>query len=253
MAQLFLEEVSALKVRIKFSKTGALKFIGHLDVMRYFQKAFRRAEVDIAYSKGYSPHQLISFAAPLGIGLTSVGEYMDAEFNTTDSSEIMIQRINEVMADGITILEFLQLDDKTKNAMASVALADYIVSLRNGYYNRDSFYNEIEDFKQQQEILIVKKTKKSEKEIDIKPMIKEITQEADTAFLKVLTGSAMNLKPETVMEAYCNFKGVEYNKLAFMVHRTETYMLKNPDQPDCYVPLSWAGKSIQSEEICQGN
>ena len=73
-------EVSALKVRIKFTKTGSLKFIGHLDVMRYFQKAFRRAEVDVAYSKGFSPHQLLSFAAPLGIGLTSEGEYLDAEF-----------------------------------------------------------------------------------------------------------------------------------------------------------------------------
>lgn len=222
-----------------------LKFIGHLDMMRYFQKAFRRAEVDIAYSKGYSPHQLISFAAPLGIGVTSEGEYMDAEFNTTDSSEVMIKRINEVMADGLTILEFLQLEDKSKNSMASVALADYNVSLREGHYDGTSFFDQIEEFNKQQEISIVKKTKKSEKEIDIKPMIKEIRLEHDTVFLKVLTGSAMNLKPETVMDAYCKFKGVEYSKLAFMVHRTETYMLENADQPESYVPLSFAGTPIQ--------
>ena len=68
-----------MKLRIKFSKHGVLKFIGHLDVMRYFQKAIRRAGIDICYSSGFSPHQVMSFAAPLGVGLESNGEYMDIE------------------------------------------------------------------------------------------------------------------------------------------------------------------------------
>ena len=62
-----------MKIRIKFSKQGAMKFIGHLDTMRYFQKAMRRADVDIRYSEGFSPHQIMSFAAPLGVGLTGSG------------------------------------------------------------------------------------------------------------------------------------------------------------------------------------
>ena len=66
-----------MKVRMRFSKSGTMKFIGHLDVMRYFQKAFRRAGLDMLYSQGYSPHPLLSFAQPLGIGLTSDGEYLD--------------------------------------------------------------------------------------------------------------------------------------------------------------------------------
>ena len=60
-----------MKVRIKFAKKGTMKFIGHLDIMRYFQKAIRRAGIDIAYSEGFSPHQIMSFAAPLGVGLES--------------------------------------------------------------------------------------------------------------------------------------------------------------------------------------
>ena len=71
-----------MRVRVKFSKSGAMKFIGHLDVMRYFQKAMRRAEIDIAYSEGMSPHMIMSFAQPLGVGLTSDGEYMDVEVRT---------------------------------------------------------------------------------------------------------------------------------------------------------------------------
>ena len=68
-----------MKVRIKFAKSGAMRFIGHLDVMRFFQKAIRRAGIDVAYSEGFSPHQIMSFAAPLGVGLSSNGEYLDLE------------------------------------------------------------------------------------------------------------------------------------------------------------------------------
>ena len=66
-----------MKIRVKFTKEGDLKFIGHLDVMRFFQKVLRRAEVVICYSAGFSPHQIMSFSAPLSLGLTSEGEYMD--------------------------------------------------------------------------------------------------------------------------------------------------------------------------------
>ena len=55
-----------MKLRIKFKKYGPVRFIGHLDVMRFFQKANRRAELDVAYTGGFSPHQIMSFAAPLG-------------------------------------------------------------------------------------------------------------------------------------------------------------------------------------------
>ena len=65
-----------MKTRMRFVKCGSMKFIGHLDCMRFFQKAIRRAKLDVAYSKGYSPHQLMSFASPLGVGVTSDGEYI---------------------------------------------------------------------------------------------------------------------------------------------------------------------------------
>ena len=86
-----------MKVRIKFRKQGNMKFIGHLDIMRYFQKVMRRADVDIRYSEGFSPHQIMSFAAPLGVGLTSNGEYMDIEVLSTDDSKTMVRRMNETM------------------------------------------------------------------------------------------------------------------------------------------------------------
>ena len=80
-----------------------MKFIGHLDVMRYFQKAIRRSGIDVSYSQGFNPHQLISFAAPLGVGLTSAGEYMDMQVETSFSSAEAMKRLNDNIIDAICI------------------------------------------------------------------------------------------------------------------------------------------------------
>ena len=90
-----------MKARIKFRKYGALRFIGHLDVMRFFQKVMRRAEIPIAFTGGYSPHMIMSFASPLGIGLTSDGEYFDIELTEAIDSKTAVKRMNEVSIEGI--------------------------------------------------------------------------------------------------------------------------------------------------------
>ena len=112
-----------MKARIKWSKTGVLKFIGHLDVQRYFHKAMMRAELPVSFSKGMSPHQIMSFAAPLGIGMTSEGEYVDISFDWCYSGQEMLDRMNAVMNEGISVLEFKQIDEKEKNCMAVTAAA----------------------------------------------------------------------------------------------------------------------------------
>ena len=82
-----------MKIRVRFSKQGQMKFIGHLDMVRYFQKVMRRGEIDVAYSEGFSPHQKMSFAAPLSVGVLSKGEYFDMEVNSTLSTKEAIERI----------------------------------------------------------------------------------------------------------------------------------------------------------------
>lgn len=237
------EEESAMKVRIKFKKVGSLKFIGHLDVMRYFQKAFRRAEVDVAYSKGFSPHQLLSFASPLGIGLTSEGEYLDAEFESVDTSEEMVRKINQVMVEELCILEFKELPEKAENAMASVAGADYAVSIKEGYYKNHPFFEKLEEFVNKETILVMKKTKKSEKEVDIRPMIYQLEQRGNTIFMRLATGSVANLKPETVMMALCQACNVDYEPFGIQIHRLETYMW-NPENEGELIPLGAIGMEI---------
>lgn len=234
-----------MKIRMKFSKNGPLRFVGHLDVMRYFQKVFRRAEVDIAYSQGYSPHQIISFAAPLGLGVTSDGEYLDAEFHSAESSAKMLEIINAQMNEGIELLEFKLLPDKCKNAMSSVAGADYRIHFRDGYYDEQLFLDKVEAFIGQESIVIVKKTKKSEKEVDIRPMIYDMSVIDGHIHMQLATGSVNNLKPDLVMEAFCRYLSLAYEKFAFQVHRLETYL----DNDGVLMPLGSAGEDIMAP-IC---
>lgn len=255
-----------MKVRIKFQKFGSMKFIGHLDVMRYFQKAFRRANVDNEYSQGFSPHQIMSFAAPLGVGLTSDAEYLDVQLHSSDNAEVMIERMNQVMSEGFRVTGWHFLKEREENqraitAMSLVASADYLVSLKDGYEinesirSRSQFQKEFEKFLSQSEVVVNKKTKNSEKPVDIKPMItlvafdqeeyenqlkdkvtpstlKRIERPSSVAdcyenniilYLQVETGSAANLKPELVMEAFYDYLGLSYNKFAWQVHRLEVY------------------------------
>ena len=191
-----------MKVRIKFRKQGNMKFIGHLDIMRYFQKVMRRADVDIRYSEGFSPHQIMSFAAPLGVGLTSNGEYMDIEVLSTDDSKTMVRRMNETMVEGMEVVSYRQLDDSSKNAMSIVAAADYTLTFRPGKEpeDLDGFFQKLEAFYHQDQILITKPTKKGERQVDLKPLIYQMYRTGDAVFMQVSTGSSNNIKPELVME-----------------------------------------------------
>ena len=82
-----------MKARIKFRKYGVMKFIGHLDIMRFFQKVMRRADIPIAFTGGYSPHMIMSFANPLGVGLTSDGEYFDIELTEPIDFDAAVERM----------------------------------------------------------------------------------------------------------------------------------------------------------------
>ncbi|QNM05786.1 DUF2344 domain-containing protein [Qiania dongpingensis] len=235
-----------MKIRIKFSKTGVMKFIGHLDVMRYFQKVNRRAGVDIAYSGGFSPHQIMSFASPLGLGLTSEGEYLDMEVNSTEDSRTMKDRMNREMAEGMEILSYRRLPDTAKPAMSIVAAADYMVSSKEGYEEVlwDGWKTSFVSFCSQESILIWKKTKKSEKQVDIRPMIYEWRVEESDIFLQLAAGSAENLKPELFLEAFFQYAGREFCPYAFSIHRLELYADMGEDEQRLLVPLEEMGEEI---------
>ena len=212
-----------MKARIKFRKYGVMKFIGHLDVMRFFQKVMRRADIPIAFSGGFSPHMIMSFANPLGVGVTSDGEYFDIELTEEIDMQAAVTRMNENVVEGIKIVNMVPIsDDKKQTGMTIVAAADYLSSLKKGEFP-EGWKEKTKGFMSQSSISIVKKTKKSEKEVDIKPMIYKFEVRDDSVYMLVATGSVENLKPELVMQALCNYLGVELETVSFAHHRLDVY------------------------------
>lgn len=215
-----------MKLRIKYEKTGVLRFIGHLDIMRLFQKAIRRAKLDVAYSKGFSPHQIISFAAPMPLGMTSEGEYFDGEFNSVTSAEDMMNRLNAVLPDGVKVHDIVLLDDKAKPSMAIVSASDYYIYKNEECENDtlDILNQSIDLMMSKPAVEIIKKTKSKEELSDIKPLIYDIKPYKEGIYMLLASGSKDNLKPELVIEALCKEAGVFYNRYDYMIHRIETYM-----------------------------
>lgn len=183
----------------------------------------RRADIPIAFSGGYSPHMIMSFANPLGVGVTSDGEYFDIELTEEIDMNLAIERMNQVMVEGIDVVNMVQIsDEKKRTGMSIVAAADYLSSLRHGEFP-ENWKEKAEGFMEQPEITILKKTKKSEKETNIKPMIYKFGIQDDAVFMQVATGSVENLKPEVVMQAFCQYLGMDLESLAFAHHRLEVY------------------------------
>lgn len=230
-----------MKVRIKFSKHGALKFIGHLDIMRYFQKAFRRSGIDIAYTEGFSPHQVMSFAAPLGIGLESDGEYMDVELNSLESVEDVKARLNAQMAEGMEVLSVTLLPEKTGSAMAAVAAAGYYIDFRSGYAPPQGWQSVIEEFLAVEHIMVEKRTKKSLLEIDLKPSIYDLKRSSyrgrDCLYLMVNASSAGNIKPAMVVVALCVRAGLPFDPADLIITREDTYLNRGTEEKPEFVPM----------------
>ena len=170
-----------MNVRFCFAKYGTLKFIGHLDVMRFFQKAVRRAKIDVVYSNGFHPHQIMSFASPLGVGLTSDREYMDIEVNGAYTVEEMTSRLNEVMQEGFFIRSCRELPipengRKKETAMSLITAADYLVSYKDEaaeQLDSEAFRSKWMNILSEPAIPTIKEIKKSgrKEEINLKDFI----------------------------------------------------------------------------------
>lgn len=222
-----------MKVRVKFSKQGTLRFVGHLDLMRYFQKAVRRSGIPIRYSEGYSPHQIMSFAAPLGIGQEGLGEYFDIQIHVPGETEEStnpnavhapdpekepeswplttsadaVQKLNAEMAEGITILSFLKIPDNAKNAMSIVHAADYrILFLPAPDADEKALLaHAAEKLLSAESIRVMKPNKdKADTETEIRPMIFSLQVTEEGFFARIAQGSEANLKPDLLMKAVEN-------------------------------------------------
>ena len=237
-----------MRMRIRYSKQGLMKFIGHLDMMRYFQKACRRAGIDVTYTEGMSPHMSMSFAFPLGVGMTSDSEYVDVDINTPIPCDEIIERLNRSAPEGIRFLQAVEIGvTKAEKGMNQVARADYTLRFREGYEWDPGWKEDFARFLEREEILVIKKGKKTEKEVNIRPLIyraemgenSECEQDGNETFicLGLAAGNENNIRPELLMQAFAEATGRKYTPFMFHINRDEVYGDKGRDGNHVFASL----------------
>ncbi len=180
-----------IKYRIKFTKEDKMRFVGHLDLMNVFRRAIKRAGLPVAFSQGFNPHQLISFALPLPMGMASLGDYADFVLSHSVNSNDIITGLNGQMPNGLQVIACAELLPGAKSAGALVCAALYEISFNKSI-------NEIcAQILNSDEIIIKKKSKSKDEYTNVRPHIHDIKIMDDCRINAIFSaGSNVNLKAE---------------------------------------------------------
>jgi radical SAM-linked protein len=214
-----------LKYRLKFIKTGNVRFIGHLDLMSLFNMAIKRADIPIAYSEGFNPHQLLSFALPLSLGYHSNAEYLDLSLTEAYDCKELVTSLNNTMPDGIKITIAAHMPDSSKSAASIISACAYTVILPSEFKIPSSA---AKDFIAQKEIVISKKTKKSLADVDIMPDILDFSTQSSGEFIeeihmRISAGPERSIRADSVVKALFAFAEIEYPDHGLTYIREEMY------------------------------
>lgn len=208
-----------MRARVKYSKKDAVKYVGHLDAMRTFIRCIKRTCIPVKYSKGFNPRVQISFALPLGVGVTSDSEYFDLEVETKMNESLFIAELNSTLPSGYKILDVTYINDEDKKSLMSlVKEAIYEIEIEG-----DIKIEQLESLFEKEEILIEKESKdKKVKTIDLKKYIISIAFKNNEKNIKITVhgkaGSIDNLNPMYIIDAIEKYIEIptDYN-----IHRKE--------------------------------
>jgi radical SAM-linked protein len=117
------------RLRVKFSRDKQVQYITHLDLMRLWERAFRRAEIDIAYSEGFTPHARLSLAAPLPVGVTSSAELLDVFLSSRTTPLHLAREVGKQLPPGVEVLEVHEVGLRSPSVQSEVRWAEYQAQL----------------------------------------------------------------------------------------------------------------------------
>lgn len=220
-----------MRYLIKYTKKSDIKYVAHLELMRTIQRIIRRSELPVKYSQGFNPHMSLSIAQPLAVGVYSRGEYMDVDFNEELDEEFIKEKLNLSSTDTIKFLDVKKIkeeDKKVPQSMAAVEAARYILKLK--CMDIKDIQKDIHLLINMEEWKIIKKGKKGEKEVNIRPLIKNFKFNLQENLLVIDTtvacGSKSNLSAQLLGEYIKNnIDGI--NKDAFIsIERQDMFAYK---------------------------
>lgn len=189
--------------RITFSKTGPLVFISHLDLTHTFVRALNRAGIRLRYSSGFNPHPKIVFALPLSVGMAGENELCDIGLEHDMEPEEFLVKLRGALPEHLSVKSVCAAEGKFKN----IKSAEYLFEISQNTPDANLCEN-IRNFLAKDEIIVTKKSKSGEKQVNIRPQIfsYHIAEIGEAAELVLCTDASPDgyLNPEYVMQALCD-------------------------------------------------
>ena len=211
-----------MKIIAAFEKTKELSYTSHLDVQRTLQRAFRRASLPLAFSKGFNPHPKLSFATALATGYTSDGEWIEVGLERELEPQEFIERVNGALPQGMRFVDAFAADDSFETLSKLLVAARYEITLYpETPVTPEQLRAAVEAIMNSREVIVEKKTKSGIKPADIRPEISEaeaISASNGTAVVAVVgtLNAAGGLRAETFARAL--FERLQVNG-RFTAHR----------------------------------
>jgi len=220
-----------MKYLITFEKGEACRWLGHLDILRTFERAIRRADLPIAFSSGFNPRERIAFANALSVGVTASFELAILEFVSPITSDQLVFTLNQNLPPGIQLSSAELIDDAGfRDILNSYTVADLEVQcVFQGSADLEVIEKLIAEFLARTEIQVVREREGKKKSIDIRPFIVDLRCEGFSGnrmiFNLLLTiGNEGSAKPAEVITQLASLvPGIEVRR----VHRRKLLQTKH--------------------------
>ena len=214
-----------MRMIARFRKGDSLKHISHLDVQRTLQRALRRAQIPVAYSNGFNPHILLSFATALGTGIISEAEWFDVELREEFSTGEFLERMQKVLPYDLMITEAFPAPDGFGTLSKHTVASAYMVEMKlDQDFSEEELQNSINQLLSK-EIFVEKRTKGGIRPVDIRPQVLSasvVRMEGRDAVLAIVGRLQTDggLRVEHLLDALSGFLGCGYHA---RIVRTEIF------------------------------
>ena len=195
-----------MRALIRFGKQPRLRFISHLDLQRFFQRAVNRTGLPIAWTQGFNPHPVMSFGSALALGWTSEYEVIDIRLSAPMGRKRTEDAVRSALPEDLPVLEVRMIDDKHPAPMALVRMSDYAITLAGE--GADAVIGAVPEFLAREHVTAMKKSKSGEKEIDIRPLAITLKQTDVGLFCRLMLTEQNTLKPDLLVNALAKIAGV---------------------------------------------
>ena len=204
-----------MRMLIRMGKRERLRFISHLDLQRFYQRALNRTGLPIAYSQGFNPHPVMSFGSALAMGWTSEYEIVDVKLAVPIGRKRAEDAMRAALPDDLPVLQLKMVDDRHPAPMAQVKMSEYRITVEESA--REAILSAVPGFLAEESVMAIRKTKSGEKQVNIRPLAVDLRIEEGVLYARLMLTERDTLKPDLLINVLAERAGIEVPEVR--IHR----------------------------------